>query len=181
MLVELKLMKPQNTMSTIEDNASHKVKSRIVSYRISQDQWQEAEIVAALANQNVSDFARVQLLESCTHSYGLSPGLQLLMTEMQAVRRLITTLIDFVVTDSPFDHNSYLDALDESEEARWIRLHEYFQGGGKEQIDIIRQDDLPSDFSNKLEDQPRSTEPPSASANERENELLIAEQLSLYQ
>jgi len=100
--------------------------NRTIVFRVTEETWQRAERISALAEKSVNDWARDEIVSRLSINDGLSPGEKLLHLEIANLRNLVETImIGELFADEKIV--KYQDALEQSLSDREAAVRDYFQ------------------------------------------------------
>lgn len=103
-----------------------KNKNRTIVFRVTEEVWQRANEISALADKSINDWARDEIIGGLSANNGLTPGENLLHIEIANLRNLVETMmISELFQDEKVE--KYHEALEQSLHRRETAVSDYFQ------------------------------------------------------
>ncbi|MCP9496517.1 MAG: hypothetical protein MSG64_18910 [Pyrinomonadaceae bacterium MAG19_C2-C3] len=103
------------------------LKTRVITFRISEEVWQAAHERALLAGKNVSEWARDEIVERLDETHGMSPAERMMFVEVNSLRELVEILVVSEASEATGERQRmYLETLEKSIDNREAAAREYF-------------------------------------------------------
>ena len=108
-------------------------KNRTIVFRVTEEIWQKANEISALANKSINDWARDEIVGGLSANSGLTPGENLLYIEVANLRNLVETMMVGELFEDE-KTTKYQEALEQSLNSRETAVQDYFQAADSQVI-----------------------------------------------
>lgn len=99
--------------------------TQTISYRVTEEIWQQAEERAAQENKSVNEWCRDIVVQTLRHDYGLPPGMQVLLKEFYALQQLLKHVF-YLQSKNELNEDALLTLVFDNEQERHLILQKYF-------------------------------------------------------